>query len=199
MMRVQGERMIAASPEDIWGVIFDPDFMTQVVPGCKEMVKTGDDEYHFKMVLGIPAVQGRYKGVLKILEREPYSRIVLNVKGQGSLGRINGEGTIELLEENRSTRFSYSIGVDIRGPMASMSGAFMEQVADMLTMEGMKNFSEKVESLRNTSADTESPEKEMSSSGSSANRSMVWLGIKAMLRVLFRKFLNMFRLNRGAI
>jgi carbon monoxide dehydrogenase subunit G len=66
-MKVKGEGTIAATPEEIWNVIFDPAFMSQVIPGCKDIVQPQEDEYKVKMVLGIPAVQGQYSGTLKIV------------------------------------------------------------------------------------------------------------------------------------
>ena len=71
-MKVGGEGAIDASPEEIWNVIFDPAFMAQVIPGCKDVAQPDEDEYQIKMVLGIPAVQGNYSGILRILEKNPF-------------------------------------------------------------------------------------------------------------------------------
>ena len=91
-MKVGGEGAIDASPEEIWSVIFNPAFMSQVIPGCKDIAQPAKDEYRIKMVLGIPAVQGHYSGILRILEKNPCNKIKGSIEGQGGLGKIDGTG-----------------------------------------------------------------------------------------------------------
>ena len=146
MMKVEAESVISVPPKDIWDVMFDPDFMSQVLPGCKEIERTDENEYQIKMVLGIPGIQGQYSGVLKITEKIPYDTIYAEVQGEGALGRIERNGVIELKdEENHSARFIFSTEVNIRGPMASMMGGFMEQVAHSLVRQSLDTFSKKME------------------------------------------------------
>ena len=145
MMKVEADSVIPVPPKDIWEVMFDPDFMSQVLPGCKEIERTEENEYQIKMVLGIPGIQGQYAGVLKIIEKNPYDTIYAEVQGSGALGKIEGKGIIELKEEdNHSTRFVFSTEVNIRGPMASMMGGFMEQVAHSLVRQSLDTFSQKM-------------------------------------------------------
>jgi carbon monoxide dehydrogenase subunit G len=140
-MKVGGEGVIEASPEEIWNVIFDPAFMSKVIPGCKDIAQPADDEYKIKMVLGIPAIQGNYSGTLRILEKNPFDMIKGSIEGQGGLGKI--DGTWEMQFEKSSDEESkvvYAVNVDISGPMASMVGGFMEQVADSLVKQGLDSF-----------------------------------------------------------
>ncbi len=144
-MKVGGEGFIAASPEEIWRVIFDPAFMAQVIPGCKDIVQPAEDEYRIKMVLGIPAVQGRYSGVLRILEKNPSDTIKGSIEGQGGLGKIDGTWEIQFQKsDDRESRVIYAVNVDISGPMASMVGGFMEQVADSLVRQGLDSFNKAI-------------------------------------------------------
>jgi carbon monoxide dehydrogenase subunit G len=142
-MKVGGEGAMAASPEEIWKFIFDPAFMSRVIPGCKDIARPAEDEYQVKMVLGIPALQGHYSGALRILEKNPFDMIRGSIVGQGGLGKI--DGTWEMLFEEcdeKESRVIYSVVVDISGPMASMVGGFMEQVADSLVRQGLDSFNQ---------------------------------------------------------
>ncbi|MBW2450325.1 MAG: hypothetical protein JRE92_07875, partial [Deltaproteobacteria bacterium] len=94
-----------------------------------------------KMVLGIPAIQGNYSGTLKILDKNPFDKIKGSIEGKGGLGKI--DGTWEMHFEKSSDKESkvvYTVNVDISGPMASMVGGFMEQVADSLVKQGLESF-----------------------------------------------------------
>ncbi|MDH3878489.1 MAG: SRPBCC domain-containing protein [Desulfobacterales bacterium] len=140
-MKVGGEGAIDASPEEIWNVIFDPAFMAQVIPGCKDVAQPDEDEYQIKMVLGIPAVQGNYSGILRILEKNPFDIIKGSIEGLGGLGKIDGTWEMKFEKSGaKESRVIYAVNVDISGPMASMVGGFMEQVADSLVKQGLESF-----------------------------------------------------------
>jgi hypothetical protein len=140
-MKVSGEGSIAASPEEIWNVIFDPAFMSQVIPGCKDIAQPAEDEYRIKMVLGIPAVQGHYSGTLRILQKNPFDTIKGSIEGQGGLGKIDGTWEMQFQKSaDKESKVIYAVKVDISGPMASMVGGFMEQVADSLVKQGLDSF-----------------------------------------------------------
>ncbi len=152
-MKVGGQGAMAASPEEIWTVIFDPAFMAQVIPGCKDIAQPTEDEYQVKMVLGIPALQGYYSGALRILEKNPFERIKGSIEGQGGLGKIDGTWEMQFQEnDEKETRVIYSVVVDISGPMASMVGGFMEQVADSLVKQGLDSFNQAIKGAKENAA-----------------------------------------------
>jgi carbon monoxide dehydrogenase subunit G len=148
-MNVKGEGAIAATPEEIWNVIFDPAFMSQVIPGCKDIAQPQEDEYKVKMVLGIPAVQGQYSGTLKIMEKNPPYTIKGSIEGAGGLGKIKGVWETQFQAgDSTESRVIYAVDVEIGGPMASMVGGFMEQVADSLVKQGLDSFSKAIASAK---------------------------------------------------
>jgi carbon monoxide dehydrogenase subunit G len=152
-MKVGGEGTIDASPEEIWNVIFDPAFMSQVIPGCKDIDQPAEDEYRIKMVLGIPAVQGHYSGTLRILEKNPFDKIKGSIEGQGGLGKIDGTWEMQFQKSgDQESRVIYAVNVDISGPMASMVGGFMEQVADSLVKQGLDSFNTAVTGAKGAGA-----------------------------------------------
>jgi carbon monoxide dehydrogenase subunit G len=144
-MKLKGEGAIEASPEEIWNVIFDPAFMSQVIPGCKDIAQPAEDEYRIKMVLGIPALQGHYSGTLRILQKNRFDKINGSIEGLGGLGKIDGIWEMQFQKRgDNESRVIYAVNVDISGPMASMVGGFMEQVADSLVKQGLASFNRTV-------------------------------------------------------
>lgn len=197
MMKVEADSVISVPPKDIWDVMFDPDFMSQVLPGCKEIERTEEDEYQIKMVLGIPGIQGQYTGVLKIIEKIPYDTIYAEVQGAGALGKIEGKGVIELKDEqNHSTRFIFSTEVDIRGPMASMMGGFMEQVAHSLVRQSLDTFAQKMEVSKQETAGAASSEKSAKQITSPTNPSIYKMVLNSVWEVTIKKLLRLFGVKR---
>ncbi len=188
-MKIEGEGSVAVSPKEIWDVMFDPDFMSQVVPGCKEILQTRTDEYSVKLVLGIPALQGQYSGTLRILEKHPYDGIKGLIEGEGGLGKIKGVWETRFEQsDNDKTRVTYSVDVEIRGPMASMVGGFMEQVAISLTKQGFQKFSE---AIAQTKQDPSTYPSLKDSTQSDQN--MIKQILKVVFETIFKRFFNLFK------
>jgi carbon monoxide dehydrogenase subunit G len=188
-MKVKGEGTIAATPEEIWNVIFDPAFMSQVIPGCKDIVQPQEDEYKVKMVLGIPAVQGQYSGTLKILEKSPPDTIKGSIEGTGGLGKIKGVWETRFQAgESAESKVIYAVDVEISGPMASMVGGFMEQVADSLVRQGLDSFSKAITGAR---VDVAAPTSVKTDAG--PKQSLIGLIFKSVLEVVIKRIKNLFK------
>ena len=57
----------AATPDQVWKLLNDPDVVASCLPGCERLEPTGDDHYKAELNLAIAAVTGR------TLERSPCS------------------------------------------------------------------------------------------------------------------------------
>ena len=191
-MKVDGEGAMAASPEEIWRVIFEPAFMSRVIPGCKDIVQPAEDEYRIKMVLGIPAVQGRYSGTLKILEKNPFDTIKGSIVGQGGLGKIDGTWKMQFEKsDDQQSRVIYAVNVDISGPMASMVGGFMEQVADSLVKQGLDSFNQAIKGIQENAA----PHKPLTSSAP-PQPNFIKMILKSVWDVVSSKLRSLFKPNK---
>jgi len=197
MIKVEADCMIPVPPKDIWDVMFDPDFMAQVLPGCKEIERTEENEYQIKMVLGIPGIQGQYAGVLKITEKKPCHKIFAEVQGAGGLGKIEGKGVVDLKDaENHSTKFIFSTEVDIKGPMASMMGGFMEQVAHSLVRQSLDTFSQKMEMSKQDRIGPVPTEQSVKQAVPPINKSITKMVLNSVWEVTIKKMLRLFGVKR---
>ena len=48
-MKMQGERLIRATRQDVWNALNDPDVLKQCIPGCEEMQKLSDTAFAAKV------------------------------------------------------------------------------------------------------------------------------------------------------
>tara|TARA_R110002124_G_scaffold66612_2_gene181245 strand:+ start:8069 stop:8455 length:387 start_codon:yes stop_codon:yes gene_type:complete len=91
-MELTGSEEIAASRQQLWDGLKDPDLLTKCIPGCKEMTETAPDEYDVKMQLKVAAVGGSLgtgEGTAKftITETGPDSA-TLDYAGSGEIGGL---------------------------------------------------------------------------------------------------------------
>jgi carbon monoxide dehydrogenase subunit G len=134
-MNVNGEYQLHAEPEKVWQLLLDPDVLGSCIPGGQELRLVGPDEYEASVKIGVPAVQGEYKGKVRILDKNPPSSFRLEVEGRGRLGTINAIGHLELAGTAETTVVTYRGEYQVAGLIATVGQRLFEPVAQMLTSQ----------------------------------------------------------------
>jgi carbon monoxide dehydrogenase subunit G len=140
-MEFRDAYVIPAAPERVWAAMLDPDVMRQVLPGCRKLERTGDTRFAVTLAAGIGVLRGVFSGTVIFGDLVPPRSCSMEIAAGGSLGRVTGTGTIELVAEDGATRLAYGATFTFGGPMAGLGEGLMRTVADTLTREAMKRFS----------------------------------------------------------
>lgn len=135
-MRVDGEYVLHADPEQVWQLLLDPDALASCIPGGQELRLVAPDEYEATVKIGVPAVRGEYKGKVRIRDKNPPNSFRLEVEGRGRLGTINATGHLELAAGTAdATVVTYSGEYQVAGLIAAVGQRLFEPVAQMLTSQ----------------------------------------------------------------
>ncbi|NNU85541.1 carbon monoxide dehydrogenase, partial [Geobacillus sp. BMUD] len=67
-MHMTDSRTIAASPEEVWAAILDPEVLKACVPGCTEMSGSADDGFEATVVQKVGPVKATFKGTVVLSE-----------------------------------------------------------------------------------------------------------------------------------
>ncbi len=140
-MEFRDSYLIPAEPARVWSEMFDPEVMRQVLPGCRRLEQTGDTTFDVTLAAGIGVLRGVFTGSITFRDLEPTSSCAMDIAARGSLGRVEGSGTIELTPDGDGTTLSYRATFTFAGPMAGLGESLMRGVADSLTREAIKRFS----------------------------------------------------------
>src|SRR4051794_38532861 len=97
-MRLDGTASFAASREQVWDVLLDPDALQGCLPGCESLTATDADTYEVVVKIGVASVKGTYTGTVQIRGMEKPHRYRLGVEGKGTPGFVNGEALVELTD-----------------------------------------------------------------------------------------------------
>jgi len=135
-MELNGSEEIAASKEQLWEGLNDPDVLTKCIPGCKAMVETAPDSYDVTMQLKVAAVGGSFDGKIALSDKVEPERCPIAVSGAGSLGTGSGtaEFTITEIDTGRS-RLDYAGTGEIGGLVAGVGQRILGSVAKHLTKQ----------------------------------------------------------------
>lgn len=141
-MEFTGEHVIPASVEEVWLGLNDPEVLCRSIPGCTEMLRTGEREFTACVVAKVGPVSATFKGKVELGDIDPPHGYTLSGRGQGGpAGFAKGAARIRLAREGEATRLSYTADVDIGGKLASVGGRLIQSVARKNADEFFSAFS----------------------------------------------------------
>ncbi|MCL4185428.1 MAG: carbon monoxide dehydrogenase subunit G [Burkholderiaceae bacterium] len=140
-MNLQGERVIAASPDATWAALNDPETLKACIAGCESLERVADDEYLATMAMRIGPVNARFKGKLKLQNIVPISSYTIAFDGQGGVAGF-GKGTadVKLIPEGAATRLAYNARAQVGGKLAQVGSRLIEGAATKITDDFFKAF-----------------------------------------------------------
>ncbi|MBC7313112.1 MAG: carbon monoxide dehydrogenase subunit G [Rhizobium sp.] len=129
-MEFVGEHVIPAAIDKVWAGLNDPESLRRSIPGCTEMLQTGDSEFTASVVVRVGPVSATFKGKVELSDLDPPHGYTLSGRGQGGpAGFAKGSARIRLTPEGEGTRLAYVADVDIGGKLASVGGRLIQSVA----------------------------------------------------------------------
>lgn len=144
-MEFVGEHVIAAPIDKVWSGLNDPEILRRSIPGCDQMLRTGENEFTASVVTRIGPVSATFKGKVELSDLDPPRCYTLSGRGQGGpAGFAKGSAKVRLTAEGESTRLNYTADVDIGGKLASVGGRLIQSVAKKNADDFFSNFSSAV-------------------------------------------------------
>ncbi|MDJ0391178.1 molybdopterin-dependent oxidoreductase [Roseomonas sp. E05] len=126
----EGMAEVAAPPEKLWAILFDPETLRAIVPGAHSVERVSDTHFRAEVTLGVGPVKGRYTVALELLDPEPPRAVTLRGTAEGALGGGGGEGhvTLEPLPDG-GTRIAYRYEAAVGGKVAAIGGRLLDGAA----------------------------------------------------------------------
>jgi uncharacterized protein len=138
-VKAEGSYLFRAPQQRLWQAILDPKIIAKCIPGCEALKEIGPDCYRAVMkTAGVTG--GRYNGQIQITDKKPFSHCVLNGKGGGAPGFINGEVVIDLQEINGQTLLKFSTDAKLSGFMSTIGKAVIGVVVERMANQFFKNM-----------------------------------------------------------
>jgi uncharacterized protein len=131
-MKIEGQFVFdGVAPVAVWGFLTDANLIAQCLPGCEKLDQTGEGSYDLQMKFGVGAISGVFSGSIRLHDFLPTSEYRMSVNGSGKPGFVNGEGTIQLVQDDTGTLLKYSGDVSAGGPIASLGQRMIGGAARM--------------------------------------------------------------------
>ena len=145
-MKLEGERPLPGTPDELWDLLHDPDILVAAIPGCKKLERTGDDAYQGVIGAKVGTIQSRYTTTFEVKDKDRPHSYRLDVKGQGPGGFVQGDVRIELIPNGDATTTMRHQGeAQVGGKIARVGQRMVQAAATMMVDKSLDALQRRVE------------------------------------------------------
>lgn len=144
-MKIEGSLPVSAPPKKLWDLLNDPEFLKEVMPGCKELKETGEDEFTGIIEAKVGAISSQYTTKFSIQDKNPPDNYQLHLEGKGKGGFVKADVNVVLEPDDAGTILKYDGDFAIGGTIARIGQRLVDVAAKMLLNKGFQKLKEKVE------------------------------------------------------
>lgn len=144
-MQMTGEQRIAASRQQVWDALNDPDVLRACIPGCQSLERDGENRFAAVAEVKIGPIGARFKGAVELSDLDAPNGYTISGQGNGGIaGSAKGNARVRLSDDGAVTLVSYSVDADVGGRMAQLGGPIIDATAKQLAGKFFAKFGEVV-------------------------------------------------------
>ena len=190
-MDMQGNRQLAATQEQAWAALNNPDILKACIPGCEKFELTEENNYNVGVALRIGPVAAKFSGTVKLMDIQPPHSYALQFEAQGGVaGFGKGESKVTLTPNAEGCELSYTVHSKVGGKIAQLGQRLIDGAAKSLAEDFFKRFEEEL--LKSNQAQSQS-EAEMAPTPTAADKpapKWLWLAAAILAGALIWSFLR---------
>lgn len=140
-MEMQGSRTIAATQQQAWEGLNDPEVLKACIPGCEKIERVADDRFTVGMAVKVGPVSAKFAGKIALSDMQPPQRYTLAFDGQGgAAGFGKGTAKVELAPADIGCELSYTVQAQVGGKIAQVGQRLIDGVARSMAEDFFKRF-----------------------------------------------------------
>ncbi len=144
-MTMNGEYQLTVPPQTVWEKLNDTETLKACIPGCEQLDKTSDTEFHAVAVVKIGPVKAKFKGRVTLSDLDPPNGYKISGQGDGGVaGFAKGGATVKLAPKDGGTLLSYDVEAQIGGKLAQLGQRLINGAAKKVADEFFENFAKAV-------------------------------------------------------
>lgn len=129
-MELEGEQFIRAPRETVWAALNDPDILGQCIPGCEQLIRTGENQFDGKVTAKVGPVKATFAGGVTLSNITPPASYTITGEGKGGVaGFAKGGADVHLTEQEGGTLLVYTVKAAVGGKLAQIGARLIDGVA----------------------------------------------------------------------
>ncbi len=140
-MEMEGSRTLAATQQQAWEGLNDPDVLKTCIAGCEKVERAGDDKYTVVMAVKVGPVAARFNGRISLADMNPPESYTLSFDGQGGpAGFGKGTAKVRLVPAGSGSELTYAVQAQVGGKIAQVGQRLIDGVARAMAEDFFKRF-----------------------------------------------------------
>ncbi len=129
-MRVTGSATLHAPPGRVWAALADPAVLSQAIPGCEQLARTGPGTAQLTAAVAVASTPGTYTGEMRVTGRQAPHALALAATLTGEPGNVTGTAQIRLAgDPGGDTTLSYDAQGEVTGLLAAVGQSLLAAAA----------------------------------------------------------------------
>lgn len=164
-MKMDGNKIIKASRQDVWDALNDPEKLKLAIPGAEKVEKKDDNNLTATVKIKIGPISAKFNGKIILSNMNPPISYTLTGEGTGgAAGFAKGIANVELEESEEGTILKYSVDAHVGGKLAQIGQRLIETAANKLANEFFGKFNDII-NLNDKNITENLPDKSSTSEG----------------------------------
>ena len=145
-MDMNGEQKINAPQQVVWEALNDPDMLRASIPGCQDLVKTGDNGFEATVKARVGPVSAKFSGTVELSDIRAPESYKISGEGKGGVaGFASGSADVRLIPEGETTTLIYTVHARVGGKLAQIGSRLIDSAAKKMANQFFTTFSENLE------------------------------------------------------
>jgi uncharacterized protein len=177
-MKMSGEQRIAATRQQVWEALNDPDVLKRCIPGCQSLTRESDTRMVATVEIKIGPIGARFNGSVELADIDAPNAYTLIIEGQGgTVGSVKSIAKVRLGGDGDATVLSYDVDAQVSGRLAQLGGPIMDATAKQLAARFFGGFAKVFAPTEQAAAVAGLPPPAMARAAAAPARGspMVWL------------------------
>ncbi|WP_341233876.1 carbon monoxide dehydrogenase subunit G [uncultured Sulfitobacter sp.] len=145
-MQMSDTRQIAATPEEVYAALLDPDMLIKCVPGATEVTGSPEEGFEATVVQKVGPVKATFKGQVVMSELVPGQSLKISGEGKGgAAGFAKGGADVRLSAKDGGTELTYDVEAKVGGKLAQLGSRIIDGFAKKMADQFFNNLQETLE------------------------------------------------------
>jgi uncharacterized protein len=132
-MKLSGSYKLNVNKEVVWKALNDSNILKQCIPGCESFEKEGNNTFNASATNQIGPMNASFSGTVNLSNIKINESYTLSGEGNSSVGFVNGNANVKLIEENNITTLIYEVNIDVGGKIAQLGSRLINGVAKKMS------------------------------------------------------------------
>ena len=148
-MEFVGDYRFAATAQQVWVALNDPEVLKRTIPGCDSMARITPTEYAGHVTVSLGPLNAGFDGKITLSELDPPFSYRISAEAHGSIaGSASGSARVRLIDtEGGGSILHYEAETEIGGRLASIGAKFVRGTATRYADKFFARFTKAMEEL----------------------------------------------------